>query len=115
MFTLRVQFVTRIHNRHISVNELLQGACQRPVTVPAHLPIARFWAVRCAPAHFRKSEFSGEVVVTIAMGDRRRSTDSAVPPSGASSESDPGILADAARLSARSDAQRRCCRAFKVR
>jgi hypothetical protein len=69
-----------MHNRHISVNELLQGACQRPVTIPAHLPMARFWAVRCAPAHFRKSEFSGEVAVTIGMGDRRRSTDSAVPP-----------------------------------
>jgi hypothetical protein len=51
VFTLQVQFVTRMHNRHISANELLQGACQRALRVSE--PVARFWAARCAQAHLR--------------------------------------------------------------
>jgi hypothetical protein len=62
-------------NRHISVNELLQGACQRdPATAP---PLARFVAAPCAKARFRKIQVFGEAAVMIAAGDQRRSTSGA--------------------------------------
>src|SRR5260370_39716445 len=59
--------MTGMDNRQISFNELLQGACQRSGTTAPAFRIARFWAVRCAPAHFRKTKLFGEVAVTIAM------------------------------------------------